>query len=71
MALGVVVLAAVPAWVWATLIMAAFAALTVFTMWLARIPTQGPTLGSPPGGRRTDADGEEAGIESGLNSDDA
>ncbi len=31
-----------PAWVWATLLMAGFAALTVFTMLLARIPTLRP-----------------------------
>ena len=41
---GVVLVAGPPAWVWATLLMAGFAALTVFTMVLARIPT----LRSPP-----------------------
>jgi len=38
LALDVVVLAAVPAWVWATLVMIGFVALTVLTMWLARFP---------------------------------
>ncbi len=65
MALAVVVLAAVPVWVWATLIMAAFAALTVFTMWLARIPT----LGSPPETRHERADGEEADTDSPVDED--
>ena len=37
-----VLVAGPPAWVWATLLMAGFAALTVFTMALARIPTLRP-----------------------------
>ena len=37
-----VLVAGPPAWVWATLLMAGFAALTVFTMLLARIPTVRP-----------------------------
>ncbi len=45
-----------PAWVWATLLMAGFAALTVFTMLLARIPTLRP----PP---RFDADEEDGETE--------
>ena len=32
--------AAVPTWVWATLLMAGFVALTLFTMWLARYPVR-------------------------------
>ncbi len=36
---GALLAACPPAWVWATLLMAGFAALTVFTMLLARIPT--------------------------------
>ncbi|MCH8949213.1 MAG: hypothetical protein IIB87_02415 [Chloroflexi bacterium] len=39
-----VLVAGPPAWVWATLLMAGFAALTVFTMLLARIPTLRPPL---------------------------
>ncbi len=37
-----VLVAGPPAWVWATLLMAGFAALTVFTMLLAGIPTLRP-----------------------------
>ncbi len=44
-----------PAWVWATLLMAGFAALTVLTMLLARIPTLRP----PP----DDADEEDGDAE--------
>ena len=36
---GALLAAGPPAWVWATLLMAGFAALTVFTMLLTRIPT--------------------------------
>ncbi len=39
---GVLLATGPPAWVWATLLMAGFAALTVFTMLLARIPTLRP-----------------------------
>jgi len=35
---AVVVLAATPAWVWATLVMVAFVGLSVATMWLTRLP---------------------------------
>ena len=60
MSLAVLMLAAVPAWVWATLIMVAFAALTILTMWLARIPTQGP-----PRGEGEQEESREGGIEAG------
>ena len=53
---GVALVAGPPAWVWATLLMAGFAALTVFTMLLARIPT----LRSPP----FDTDEEDGDAES-------
>jgi hypothetical protein len=45
-----VVLAAVPVWVWATLVMIGFVALTVVTMWLARYPVERrpPPLAPPP-----------------------
>ncbi len=39
---GALLAAAPPAWVWAALLMAGFAALTVFKMLLARIPTVRP-----------------------------
>ena len=42
-------LVAIPSWIWATLIMAAFDALTVFTIWLVRFPTQTPPQSSPTG----------------------
>ena len=42
-----------PAWVWATLLMAGFAALTVLTMLLARIPTLRP----PPPDEADEEDG--------------
>jgi hypothetical protein len=38
LAVDPVVLAAVPTWVWATLVMIGFVALTALTMWLARYP---------------------------------
>ncbi len=53
---SVVLVASPPSWVWATLLMAGFAALTVFTMLLARIPT----LRSPP---PLDADEENGDVE--------
>ena len=53
---GVALVAGPPAWVWATLLMAGFAALTVFTMLLARIPTLRP----PP----FDTDEEDGDAES-------
>lgn len=52
---GALLAAGPPAWVWATLLMAGFAALTVFTMLLARIPTLRP----PP----LDADEEDGDAE--------
>ena len=48
-----------PAWVWATLLMAGFAALTVFTMLLARIPTLRP----PPPLDTDEEDGDAELIE--------
>lgn len=50
LALAAVVLAAAPVWVWATLVMIGFVALTVFTMWLARFPVerQPPPFVPPP-----------------------
>ena len=39
-----------PAWIWATLLMAAFVAITVFTMWLIRFPLRRtpPPVSPPP-----------------------
>ena len=52
---GALLAAGPPAWVWAALLMAGFATLTVFTMLLARIPT----LRQPP----SDADEEDGDAE--------
>jgi len=38
--IAVPVLSAVPAWVWAILVMAGFVALSAFTMWLTRFPVR-------------------------------
>lgn len=44
-------LAAAPVWVWATLVMIGFVALTALTMWLARYPVmRKPPPVLPPGG---------------------
>ncbi len=61
---GALLAAGLPAWVWATLLMAGFAALTVFTMLLVRIPTLRP----PP---RFDADEEDGDAEQIEDSDAA
>ena len=50
---GALLPAGPPAWVWATLLMAGFAALTVLTMLLARIPTLRP----PPPDEADEEDG--------------
>ena len=55
---GVVLAAGPPAWVWATLLMAGFAALTVFTMLLARIP-----ILKPPPADADEEDGDDKLIE--------
>ena len=56
---GALLVAGPPAWVWATLLMAGFAALTVFTMALARIPTLRP----PPPFDADEEDGDAEPIE--------
>ena len=56
----VVPLLAAPAWVWATLVMAGFVALTVFTMWLARFPIERkPPPVLPPDDERPPATSDE------------
>ena len=56
LAIAVLVLSAVPAWVWAILVMAGFVALSVFTMWLTRFPLRRvpPPLVPPPAERKDD-----------------
>ena len=55
-ALNTVVLAAAPAWVWATLVMIGFVVLTVLTMWLARFPvTRKPPPVVPPPAEDSDS----------------
>ena len=42
-----------PVWIWATLLMAAFVAITVLTMWLVRFPLRHtpPPVAPPPTAR--------------------
>ncbi len=55
---GALLAAGPPAWVWATLLMAGFAALTVFTMLLTRIP-----ILKPPSADADEEDGDAKLIE--------
>ena len=63
---GVVLVVGPPAWVWAALLMAGFAALTVFTMLLARIPT----LRSPPPFDTDEEDGDAELIQENVGATD-
>ncbi len=55
------VLASAPAWIWATLIMIGFVALSALTMWLIRIPLrQAP----PPLAKRDEQNDETSSDES-------
>ena len=56
---GALLAAGPPAWIWATLLMAGFAALTVLTMLLARIPTLRP----PPPFNTDEENGEAEPIQ--------
>jgi hypothetical protein len=48
--------ASVPSWVWATLLMALFVAVSIGTMWLVRYPVRRP----PPSDRRRRKTGKDS-----------
>jgi hypothetical protein len=48
-----------PTWVWAALLMAGFVALTVFTMWLARLPARRKPPPFQPPSKLTHEEGRE------------
>jgi len=56
--LSPLVLDGAPAWIWATLIMIGFVALSAATMWLARIPVRRtpPPIEPPPASDRREQD---------------
>lgn len=53
------VLASAPAWIWATLIMIGFVALSALTMWLIRIPLRQPPPPSKPDRKDDEASSDE------------
>ena len=57
-------LAATPAWVWATLVMVAFVGVSVATMWLTRLPLRRvppPVAPRPDGAAQRPADDDSSG----------